>query len=116
MPSEQPPSPESEFSAEELRLIALLKERGIEDPETREAYETWFAGEQRIADEKAERGEVTTANVEFQLRVGALQEAAGFLDAAYDTFYEAAYMAEQNSAPEELRFKAVSAFEKLRGK
>ncbi len=109
------PLPESEFSPEEFKLIALLKERGVEDLETRAAYDAWFEGEQRVSDEKAERGEVTTANVEFQMKVGALQEAAGFLDAAADTFREAAYMAEQNGAPEELKLKAIAAFQKLSG-
>lgn len=111
--SERPPSFEPEFSAEELKVIGLLKERGFENAETREAYDAWFENEKKISDEKAAHGEITTANVEFQLKVGAIKEAAGFLDAAAEAYYDAVYMADQNDAPEELRAKVEAALNRV---
>lgn len=113
---EQPPSPEPEFSPEELRLVELFRARGPEDSEAQELYRAWFDREQRIADEKADRGEEKTANVEFQLKTGALKEAAGFLNAAIEDYNDALYMANQNGAPDDLRDRIAAALARAEGR
>jgi hypothetical protein len=91
--SEHPASPESEFlfSTEELEIIEGLKEHGIKDAETMGRFVDWVAEQEASADAAG----IPRANIECNLRIGRLQLAAGFTEAAHDTFQAVLLMAHQ---------------------
>jgi len=75
----------------EQRLITLLKERGLEDPETH----ALLIKRATEIDQEAERANNNRAYVEADLKKARLYLAAGFEDEAYESFSAARQAAAQ---------------------
>jgi len=74
------PSPEQENV--EQRLIGILKEKGIDNLEAREALDSWTKAQER----QVEMSENPAAPIEFNLRRARLYFAAGFIEEAFENF------------------------------
>ncbi len=95
--------------SEEQRLIQLLKERGVENPEARRLLEDWTRGQES---EVAESNDPATAAIELNLRKARLYFVAGYGDEALESF-GAALMQARNENREELYQAIVAEMDKL---
>jgi hypothetical protein len=74
----------------EQQLARLLKEKGVEDQETREMLRNWTLEQEKIVDESADR---FTASIQFNVKRARLYFDAGFLDESFESFEDAATQA-----------------------
>ncbi len=79
---EEFPKVESGESAER-RLIRLLKERGVENPEAKRLLDSWTREQEG---EVKKSGDPATAAIEFNLKKARLYFAAGYGDEALESF------------------------------
>ncbi|MBI2446700.1 MAG: hypothetical protein HYV51_02660 [Parcubacteria group bacterium] len=93
---------EKQESAEQ-RLIRLLKEKGTEDPETRELLDAWT----REQEERIEEGNDPAAKIEFNFKRARLYFDAGYVEEALENL-EADRMEAWNENREEL-YEAIMA-------
>ena len=93
----------------EQRLIRLLKEKGVEDPEAKNLLDTWTRQQEEWAEKS---NEPATAAIEFDLRRARLYFEAGYVDEAFESF-EAARMQSWNNNKEELYQKIMAEMDKL---
>lgn len=73
----------------EHRLIQMLKERGIEDPETKALLLAWADA----LEQKAQQSEGNQAYIQVDIEKGRLYAAAGYMEEAYHSFIAAREMA-----------------------
>lgn len=78
--------------SEEQRLIRLLKEKGVEDPETRSFLNFWTIEQEKWAENSED---YKMAQIEVNLRRARLYFSAGYIDEAFENF-EAARMQARN--------------------
>ncbi len=100
-------SPEYEESAE-VRLSRLLKERGVEDPETKNLLDAWIQAEE----DRVEKENTSLATIELNIKRGRLYFNAGYVDEAYESF-EAARLQAWNENEEELYGKIMAEMDSL---
>lgn len=77
----------------EQRIIELLKERGMEDTETRELFLAWLQEQEQIA----EQAKGNDAYIQLEVRKARLYRAAGHEEEAWNTFNAARRMATQEN-------------------
>lgn len=66
----------------EQKLIRLLKEKGIEDPEARSLLISWTIEQERQVEESVD----PEAPIQFNLRRGRLYFEAGYIEEAFENF------------------------------
>jgi hypothetical protein len=108
MKYEQFSSREHEFSGEEMRLIAILREKGPDDAEARKLLNGWLDAEEA----KVKAADSPRANVEFSLKQARLYAAAGGVESAFDNAHTALYEA-VNLRDEELQIQARALCDEL---
>ena len=89
-------------SPENARLINLLRERGLEDKETRELLNSWALEQEKWAGNSKD---YPAAQIEVNLRTARLYFSAGYFDEALDNFEWASTQA-LNEKRDEL-YKAI---------
>lgn len=85
--------PTSEWSEAERQLIQALREKGVEDPETRALLQKWAEGEETKA-EAATQARVE-ASIAFERKRAKLYLEAGFVNEALDALEDARMQAHQ---------------------
>lgn len=98
---------ENKESAEQ-RLVSLLKEKGAEDPETKNLLDAWT----RELEERVEKENNPVATIELNLKRARLYFKAGYIDEAFENF-EAARMQAWNESREELYQMIMAEMDKL---
>jgi hypothetical protein len=63
-------------------LVRLLKEKGVEDPETRNLLINWTIEQERLVEASAD----PEASIQFNLRRARLYFEAGYKDEAFENF------------------------------
>lgn len=81
---EKEPTFENKESPEQ-QLVRLLKEKGVEDPETREFLDIWTR-EQEKQIEQSTGDEYSIAQIQFNLRRARLYFTAGYIEEAFENF------------------------------
>jgi hypothetical protein len=107
--NELPPSPE--FSEAEERLIRLLRERGLEDPEALDAFITWCQQLEAIA--KLEN--TARAGIEVELKKAKACLAAGLDDQAWDTLEAICDQADSLADVDDLHLEALRLMKQIAG-
>lgn len=92
----------------EQRLVRLLKEKGVEDPETRNFLDAWT----REQEERVEKDDDPVAKIEFNLKRARLYFEAGYVEEAIENF-EAARMQAWNENREELYQEIIAEMDRL---
>lgn len=92
----------------ERRLVRLLKEKGAEDPETRNFLDAWTREQEKLVEE----GDDPVAKIEFNLKRARLYFEAGYTDEAFENF-EAARMQAWNENREELYQEIIAEMDRL---
>jgi hypothetical protein len=101
MAHEQPPN--QEFSEREQRLIALLREKGPEDSETRKMFGAWSLEEEaKVMAENTSR-----ADIAHQLKMAKFYRAAGGLDSAYEALDHLCQAAWNDGSAQDLYEEAI---------
>ena len=91
------------------KLINLLKEKGLEDPEAKELLKTWTV-EQEAWAEKSQ--DFKAAQIEVNLKRGRLYFTAGMMNESYESFEDARTQA-WNENREELYGKIMTEMDNL---
>src|SRR3989338_8325221 len=108
MPEERPPS---EFEIEqqsEQELIRRIKEKGPEDPETRDTLITWT----REQEERVRESNDPEAAIQFNLKRGRLYSSAGYPEEALKNF-ESARMQAWNESMDALHKAIMTEMDQL---
>ena len=100
--------PSPEFSQEELRLIAKLKERGLEGAEARQELLAWT----EVQEGEASEINTSRANIEFNMKRAKLYLAAGFKAEAWDVL-ESVRMQAHNEGEADLYEEAMRIMDEL---
>lgn len=107
---EKGPTFENEESPEQ-QLVRLLKEKGAEDPETREFLDIWTR-EQEKQVEQSTGEEYRIAQIQFNLKRARLYFEGGYVQEAFENF-EAARMQAWNEQRNELCQKIMKEMDEL---
>lgn len=83
----------------EQKLIQLLKEKGVEDPETKELLTAWTMEQEQQVEESKD----PEAPIQFNLKRARLYFEAGYVDEAYENFEAARTQAHQEGRDELLQ-------------
>lgn len=92
----------------EQRLVSLLKEKGVEDPETKNLLDMWT----RELEERVEKENNPVATIELNLKRARLYFKAGYIDESFENF-EAARTQAWNEGREELYQMIMAEMDKL---
>jgi len=95
----------------ERKLVRLLKEKGVEDPEAREFLDIWTR-EQEKQVEQSTGEEYYIAQIQFNLKRARLYFQSGYIGEAFENF-EAARMQAWNKRREDLYQEIMDEMDKL---
>jgi len=102
--------PSPDFSEPEQRLIALLREKGPNDPDVRAIFDAWCGQEEA----RAMALNTSRANIEVQLRRAKLYRAAGGYDSAWDTLAALCMYEAPDESAKDLYREAMALAEQMR--
>jgi hypothetical protein len=100
--------PQSEFSENERMLIAKLREKGLDDPETRELLTRWSD----TLWAEANAANTSRANIELNLKSARLYRAAGYHNEAWNSL-EAAHLAAHNESAKDLLIQVETVMDEM---
>ncbi len=93
----------------EQKLINLLKEKGLEDPTTKELLKAWTVKQEKWAENQED---FKGAQIEVNLKRGRFYFAAGMMNESYESF-EDARMQAWNESREDLYKKIMTEMDTL---
>ncbi len=86
-----PESKNEGSESEEKRIAAIIKSKGLEDQEARDAYIAWCSEQEEASDRAADRA---LASIEYEHKRALIYFWAGFMEEAVIAFMDAIQIAE----------------------